>query len=44
MNKLSFLRNAAQENDEELVRSALYSIVPTFTTPEEFNEKVQVKV
>ena len=44
MNKLSFLRNAAQENDEELVRSALYSMVPTFTTPEEFNEKVQVKV
>lgn len=35
--QLSMLRDAAQENDEKKAVSALHSIVPTFTTPEEFN-------
>lgn len=40
--KLSLLRDAANNNDEFLTVSALHDIVPTFVTPEEFNKKVLV--
>ena len=32
------LRDAAQKNDEVTAINALHKIVPTFTTPEEFNK------
>mgnify|MGYP000417514589 CR=1 FL=1 len=38
--KLRILRDAALKNDEELAVSALHDMVPTFITPEEFNNKV----
>jgi FlaA1/EpsC-like NDP-sugar epimerase len=37
--RLNDLRNAALKNDEALAVFALHSMVPTFTTPEEFNTK-----
>jgi FlaA1/EpsC-like NDP-sugar epimerase len=37
--KLRKLKNAASENDEEAAVQALHDIVPTFVTPEEFNQK-----
>lgn len=37
--RLDALRNAALKNDEELAVFALHSMVPTFTTPDEFNSK-----
>lgn len=40
--KLSLLRDAANNNDEFLTVSALHDIVPTFVKPEEFNKKVLV--
>lgn len=42
--QLHTLNNAAKENNDELAVSALHSIVPTFTTPEEFNKKALVAV
>ena len=38
--RLRILRDAALKNDEELAVSALHQMVPTFITPEEFNNKV----
>lgn len=34
------LKNAAQENKDTVAIAALHEIVPTFTTPEQFNKKV----
>ena len=36
------LKNAAQQNDDKTAVAALHRIVPTFTTPEEFNKTVQM--
>ena len=36
---LEMLKAAAQKDDEAAAVAALHSIVPTFTTPEEFNKK-----
>ncbi len=36
--KLEVLRNACEQGDNDLVREALYSVVPTFKTPEEINK------
>ena len=36
--ELRNLRDAARENDEKIALEALHKIVPTFTTPEEFNQ------
>ena len=36
------LRDAASENNEKIAVSALHDMVPTFTTPEEFNRKANV--
>ena len=36
------LKNAAQENDDHKAIKALHDIVPTFTTPEEFNKSVRM--
>lgn len=44
IDKLYILRDAAKENDEMLAVQALHDIVPTFVTPEEFNQKVLVTV
>lgn len=38
--RLDTLRNAANENNEELVIKALHDMVPTFTTPDEFNKTI----
>lgn len=37
VSELSELRDAAKENDEAVVIETLHKMVPTFTTPEEFN-------
>ena len=42
--ELNRLCNAAKENDEGIAVEALHKVVPTFTTPEEFNKKVLVSV
>ncbi len=42
--RLRILRDAALENDEAVAVAALHDMVPTFTTPEEFNQKALVKV
>ena len=42
--RLCVLRDAAKENDEALAVQALHDMVPTFTTPEEFNSRVKVGV
>ena len=39
---LRMLRDAASENNEKIAVSALHDMVPTFTTPEEFNRKANV--
>ena len=36
------LRDAALANNEQIAVRALHDIVPTFVTPEEFNQKVLV--
>ena len=36
------LKNAASENEDDKAIKALHSIVPTFTTPEEFNKTVRM--
>lgn len=41
---LTKLRDAALENNDEIAIQALHEIVPTFVTPEEFNQKVLVTV
>ena len=38
--QLAHLRDAARQNDVELAVNTLREIVPTFTTPEEFNSKI----
>lgn len=35
--RLDALRNAALENNEKVAVDALHAMVPTFTTPEQFN-------
>ncbi len=42
--RLDILRNAASEDNCEAAVNALHEMVPTFTTPEEFNKKVLAKV
>lgn len=42
--RLRTLRDAAQENNEEVAVAALHDMVPTFITPEEFNKKALVKM
>ena len=42
INELWKLKCAAQENDDKTAISALHHIVPTFTTPEEFNKTVKM--
>ena len=42
VNQLWTLKNAAQENDDTTAINALHDIVPTFTTPEEFNKTVKM--
>ena len=42
INELWKLKCAAQENDDKATISALHHIVPTFTTPEEFNKTVRM--
>ncbi|MGN0574789.1 MAG: polysaccharide biosynthesis protein, partial [Ruminococcus sp.] len=42
--RLRQLRDAAATDNEELAVQALHEMVPTFTTPEEFNKKVLVNV
>ncbi len=37
------LNCAAHENDDKTAIAALHHMVPTFTTPEEFNKTVQMK-
>ncbi|MCR4639982.1 nucleoside-diphosphate sugar epimerase/dehydratase [Ruminococcus sp.] len=37
--RLNALRNAALENNEKVAVDALHDMVPTFTTPEDFNSK-----
>lgn len=39
--KLEILRNACEQGDNDLVREALHSVVPTFKTPEEVNKDAQ---
>lgn len=41
--RLNSLRNAALENNEAVAVEALHKMVPTFTTPEEFNSKELTK-
>jgi len=40
INDLWKLKNAAAENDDEVAIRTLHEIVPTFTTPEEFNKTI----
>ncbi len=42
--RLRILRDAAQVNNEALAISALHEMVPTFITPEEFNQKAMITV
>lgn len=42
--ELEKLYGAAKKNDEEAAVKALHKMVPTFTTPEEFNKKVFIAV
>lgn len=43
LNKLNELREAAEQNNEEIAVMALHDMVPTFVTPEEFNKKILFK-
>ena len=36
------LKDAAQENNEAVAIAALHKMVPTFTTPEEFNSRTVI--
>ena len=42
INQLWDLKNAASANDDQKAIQALHKIVPTFTTPEEFNRTVKM--
>ena len=42
INQLWNLKNAASANDDQKAIKALHEIVPTFTTPEEFNRTVKM--
>ena len=42
VNQLWDLKNAASANDDQKAIKALHKIVPTFTTPEEFNKTVMM--
>jgi len=42
INQLWDLKNAASANDDQKAIKALHKIVPTFTTPEEFNRTVKM--
>ena len=42
VNQLWDLKNAAQANDDKKAIDALHKIVPTFTTPEQFNKTVMM--
>ena len=42
VNQLWDLKNAASANDDQKAIKALHKIVPTFTTPEEFNRTVKM--
>ena len=42
IDSLTMLRDAAQENNEQVAVEALHKMVPTFTTPEEFNSKTVI--
>lgn len=42
--RLRKLRDAARKNDEAVAIKAMHEMVPTFVTPEEFNQKVLVTV
>ena len=42
VNQLWTLKSAAQENDDKTAINALHDIVPTFTTPEDFNKTVKM--
>ena len=39
LKKLDELRNAAEQNNEEIAVQALHDMVPTYVTPEEFNQR-----
>ena len=39
--QLFSLTKAAQKNDEQIAINALHKMVPTFTTPEEFNSRAE---
>ncbi|MCQ2460093.1 MAG: nucleotide-diphosphate-sugar epimerase, partial [Ruminococcus sp.] len=41
--RLSKLRDAAKVDDDKTAIKAMHEMVPTFTTPEEFNKKVLSK-
>lgn len=43
LKKLNELREAAEQNNEEVAVMALHDMVPTFVTPEEFNRKILFK-
>ena len=42
INSLMMLKDAAQENNEAVAIEALHKMVPTFTTPEEFNSRTVI--
>ena len=42
INSLMMLKDAAQENNEAVAIAALHKMVPTFTTPEEFNSRTVI--
>lgn len=44
VNELWKLKCAAEENKDEIAIRALHEIVPTFTTPEQFNKKIMGSV
>ena len=43
ISNLEKLKEAAQKNNEAVAIQALHEMVPTFTTPEEFNSKTVIK-
>ncbi len=42
IDSLTMLKDAAEENKEDVAIAALHKMVPTFTTPEEFNSKTVI--
>ena len=41
--RLRILRDAAEENKEEIAVASLHDMVPTFVTPEQFNKEALKK-